>query len=266
MSQINEWSIVYEKAIKEDGELFFPERLDEKFLDQAKKVQGTVMFANQYLNEVFTDEDAKFKKVWFRHTIEVPQDVYTFAFIDPAISKKTTSDYTGITVVSVDHLTNWYVRVARREKLTPTQIISLMFDLQLNFKCLSIGVETVAYQEALLYMLDEEMRRRQMILPVTGIPRGPQDNKMMRILGLVPRYEWGRIYHIGPHNDLEKELLQFPKGAHDDVIDSLSSLESIIHYPIKKKENINAITNPHDPRYESALIRRLVNKRNEEQG
>lgn len=260
-----EWSIVYEKAIKEDGSLFFPERLSLDFLDKAKKVQGTIIFANQYLNEVFPAEDAKFKREWFKTTLFIPPDVYNFAFIDPAISTKDGADYTGIVVVSVDHLANWYVRVARRERLTPTQIVQMIFDLQKNFGCMSIGVETVAYQKALLYMLDEEMRKRQAILPVTGVNRGPTQSKEMRIMGLIPRYEWGRVYHVGEQSALERELLQFPRGEHDDVIDSLSSLESIIYYPELKKENTDGITNPHDPRYESSIIRRLVKTRNEEQ-
>ncbi len=262
--QINDWSIVYEKAIKDDGELFFPERLNLKFLDQAKKVQGTIIFANQYLNEVFPAEDAKFKKDWFKYTLQIPENVYTFAFIDPAISTKDGADYTGIVVVSVDAATNWYVLAARRERLTPTQIVNLVFEIQNRYKCMTIGIETVAYQKALLYMLDEEMRKRQMILPVTGVNRGPKQSKEMRILGLVPRYEWGRIYHVGEQPALERELLQFPRGEHDDVIDSAASLESIITYPAIKKENLDAITNPHDPRYESALIRRLVKQRNDE--
>lgn len=260
----NNWSVVYEKAIKEDGSLFFPERLNQSFLEQAKKVQGSQIFANQYLNEVFPEEDAKFRKTWFKYQSIIPTNHLNFAFVDPAISKKEGADYSGISVVSVDSETNWYMRVANRYRLNPTELVNKIFEIQNEFKCQIIGVESVAYQEALLYMLDIEARKRQIHLPLKEIKRGPNQSKVARILGLVPRYEFGRIYHCGVLEEYERELLQFPRGAHDDIIDSAASLESIIYYPEKIKENTN-VTNPLDPRYESAYIRRLAQRANEGQ-
>jgi phage terminase large subunit-like protein len=50
-----------------------------------------------------------------------------------------------------------------------------------------------------------------------------QQAKETRIRGLIPRYESKSIFHIeGECGDLEEELLTFPKGIHDDVIDSLA--------------------------------------------
>lgn len=48
-------------------------------------------------------------------------------------------------------------------------------------------------------------------------------NKEVRIEGLVPKYETGQVYHIeGECEDLEDELLKFPRSPHDDVADALS--------------------------------------------
>ncbi len=260
------WSIIYETAVNEDGTFYFPERLDQEFLDEARKKMGSMLFANQYLNEVFPAEDARFKKEYIKYWSSVPSRHFNFAFIDPAISTEDGADYTGICVVSVTSDTQWYMRVARRVRLNPTEIIHMIFDLQRQFNCKGIGIEDVAYQKALIYMMDEEMRRRQIFMPVKGINKGNKTSKEQHIMSLIPLFEWQRIL-LGPGmDDFEKELLQFPRSKHDDIVDACASLQQIIYYPQVEKENLDAIQNPNDPRYESALIRRLANRANEDNG
>lgn len=261
----NKWSIIYETAIKGDS-YYFPERLNGEFLLEARKKMGSMLFANQYLNEVFPAEDAKFKKEWIKYWSSVPERHTNFAFIDPAISTEDGADYTGIVVVSVTPETQWYIRVARRQRMNPTEIIHMIFDLYRTYKCAIIGIEDVAYQKALLYMMDEEMRRRKVFLPVRGINKGNKTSKEQHIMSLIPLFEWQRIL-LGPGmDDFEKELLQFPRSSHDDIIDACASLQQIIYYPQAEKENLDGITNPNDPRYESALIRRLAGRANEALG
>ena len=58
--------------------------------------------------------------------------------------------------------------------------------------------------------------------------------KETRIRGLIPRYESGAIYHItGTCQELEEELLKFPKGIHDDVADSCQYQNMIAEPPMK---------------------------------
>lgn len=256
------WSIVYEKAIKEDGSLYFPEKLDKEFLDHAQKNMGSILFANQYLNEIFPSEDAKFQQSWFTYYTVLPEtDLYTFAFIDPAISKRETSDYTGISVVSVDRDMNWWVRRAMREKLTPSQTIDLIFDLQRIYKCKGIGIESQAYQEALIHFLTIEMRKRHVVLPVTDVKRGPRDNKNMRIQGLIPYYKWGFMHHPTGCSEYERELLQFPRSAHDDISDSMASLKELVFYPSKERTLHEPV--PGSAKYEQKIIQELSQRANE---
>lgn len=251
------WSVIYEKAIKADGSLFFPERLTQEFLDGAKKTMGSYIFANQYQNEIIPDGDQVFKKSWLRFYSELPTKKHTFAFIDPALSQADTADFTGLTVVDVDVDGNWYLRNAQRFKINPTQIVELVFNVNQQFKPNVIGIEDVAYQKALLYMLSEEMRRHNVVLPVTGINPGTDKTKEMRILGLVPRFEWGRILMAQGLTDFEMEYLQFPRGSHDDLLDSLSQIEQIVYYPQKQGEKLEQPHSQHDPNYEKWYIQNL---------
>lgn len=252
------WSMVYEKAIREDGSLLFPERLTKEFLDGARRTMGSYLFANQYQNEVIPDDKKTFKPDWLRYYKSIPAGTYRFGFIDPAIGQLKRHDYTGISVIDVDVDGVWYLRVACRIRLTPTQIVDKMFELCDTFQLKALGVETVAYQEALLYILSEKMRRDKKQIPVTGIKRDKK-SKQTRILGLVPRFEWGRLLVSQGMVDFEDEYGTFPRGAHDDILDSIASLEEIVFYPTKEKEKpIEKPNSAHDPNYERWAIQRLV--------
>lgn len=215
---------------------------------------GSYIYANQYQNEIIPEEDQTFKKHWLRYYTELPERVHSFGFIDPAISEADTADYTGITVISVDTDQNWYVRYAIRERMNPTEIINRAFELCDWFQIQTLGVEDVAFQRAIIHFAHEEMKRRNRRIPVTGVKRGADRTKEMRILGLVPRFEFGTCLLKQGLHDLERELLEFPRGAHDDVIDSLASLESIVVYPQKARATRDN-PNPNDPGYESWYIR-----------
>lgn len=216
------------------------------------------------MNEVIPSDLQTFKRQWFRYYTELPKTKNTFVFIDPALSEADTSDYTGVVVVHVDHEKKWYVEHAARLRITPTELVSYVFKVNEQFKPNVIGIEEVAYQKALLYFLDEEMRRRNVLLPVTGVKQPNTKTKQTRILSLVPRFEWSRIFlNMGQH-DLEMELLQFPRGAHDDLIDSLASIEHIYFAPDNKPEELKKPNTAHDPNYEKWFIQNQLKNREQE--
>lgn len=226
-------------------------------------MQGSYIFSNQYQNCVIPEDARVFKPEWIRYYKELPQTVNYFAFIDPAISLENHADYTALAVVAIDSDGTYYVVHASRHRITPPEIINLCFTVQNQYNCLCIGIEEIAYQKALLYMVDEEMRRRGVIIPVKGVKPGNQVSKEYRIQGLVPRFEWGRCFLKQGLVDLENELSQFPRAAHDDLLDALSSIEQIAVIPEKEKFKDDK-PNPGSPEYEGWYIRQLnQNKRPE---
>jgi len=230
----NGWAVCYESAIKDDGSLFFPSRLSKEFLDKIRKTQGSYIFSNQYQNEVIPTEHCVFKPEWKVYWDELPKNKNTFAFIDPAISQEEHADYTALTVVDVDSNGDWFVRIARRFRMNPTEIVEMVFKIADQFKPMCIGIEDFAYQKALLYMVHEKSKMLKRVVPVKGINSGNQISKLTRILGLVPRFEWGKIKLARGLVDLEDELDKYPRSAHDDILDSLSNIELIAYAPQKE--------------------------------
>lgn len=254
------WAVVYEKAIRDDGSLLFPKKLSADYLQRQRKAQGSYIFAHQYLNEIIPSDDQDFKKEWLVYYESLPKIKHTFAFVDPAISLENAADYTAFVVVDVDVDNQWYLKLARRVRITATQTIALIFKLQEQFKCQMIGVETVAYQKALMHFLDDEMRKRKTTIPVTDINRGPDKSKLTRIRSLVPRFEWGRIFVKPGLYDFEDEYTKFPRGTYVDLLDALASIEEIAYPPEKPKE-LDIEPAPNHPDYEKWYIRKRLSEK-----
>jgi predicted phage terminase large subunit-like protein len=227
------------KAIDDNGQLLMPNRLTKEFLDNIKKTQGTYHFSCQYLNEPVSDETAVFKKEDFQHykpeDIDIPLNI--FMSIDPAISVEKTADYSAIVVGGFDNSGNIYILDMFRERVESKDLMNQIFQMAEKWRPKMVGIETVAFQQVLIYNLNDEMRSRGVYLPVTGFKRDTSESKEMRIRALQPKYQSHNIYHPQKHAylfDLEFELLRFPRGKTDDIIDAEADLLQIA-YPRKNK-------------------------------
>lgn len=250
------WSCVYKGCYDEHGDTIF-HKLTPEFLANAKRTLGSYMFANQYLNQVIPTDLQTFKREWITYYSELPKRHNTFLFIDPAISKADSADFTGVVVVHVDVQGRWYVSFARRYKISPTEIVDLVFKLHEQFSPNVIGIEAVAYQKALFYFINEEMRRRNVLLPLKDVVPPTTKTKEARILSLVPRIEWGHMHFNQGLQDLELEMMQFPRGVHDDLIDSLASIEYIASTPAPERQELKEL-GPHHPDYEKYWLQQHI--------
>jgi len=220
-------------------EMLFPEKFDAKHLKKLREQQGPYHFSCQYLNDPVSPEDADFKVEWFSYY--EPNDlkgliINNFVTVDPALSEDTRADFTAIVTTGVDQYNNIYIRNIIRKKMSPSELNEELFKLWLEYKPLIMGVEDVAYQKVLRYSLLEEMKKRGVYLPIRELKPGGRA-KDQRIRGLQPLYANKRIHHarIVPNiKNLEDELLRFPFGTHDDVIDALAYGNDIWFAPGKR--------------------------------
>lgn len=225
------FNIITRAAHNPDGTLFFPERLTEKFLQETKESQGSYLYSCQYENNPVDEESATFKRSSFvtkEWSLVRDIPINWYLSIDPSYEGQY-SDYAALVVAGMDFQRNLYVRHVTRQKMTYGEIISRMFDLYIEFKPREIALETIATQKSIQYMLNEEQKKRGMWLPIREI-RSRSKSKEERIKGLAPYYEFGRIFHIkecAQRDELEYELIHFPKGTHDDVIDALATVLEI---------------------------------------
>lgn len=227
-NEMENFNVLIRQAYNKDGSLFFPEILTAEELELRKKQQGSYIFSCQYMNNPVDDETATFKRsLMIRKPWELVRDqpINWYLSVDPSYEGQY-SDYAALVVAGMNHQRDLYVRHVLRKKMTYGDIIENMFDLYNRFQPKAILLETIAAQKSIMYELNNEQKRRGTWLPTTEI-RSRTKSKEERIRALAPFYEFGHIFHVkecSQIEDLEYELLHFPKGTHDDCIDALATV------------------------------------------
>ena len=215
------------------------EKLEAKRRDMAIEGKSDAAFYQEYFNEPVSEEDQIFKRPMFRYFNDVqlkevimkkPHKFYIM--VDPAISKKETADFTAIVCVLVNTKNEMYIVEVIRDRLNPIELIKELFGMYERWNPEKVGIETVAYQKSLVYFIEEEKKRPQSTVTSMQIQEIKADtDKERKIKGLQPRYAIGSVYHKEKDpatKVIEGELLRFPKGATDDVIDALASILQMI--------------------------------------
>ena len=246
---VPEDAIFIRGAYNTDGGLYFPERFNEDKLAELKKLHGSYIFSAFYMNEPVDEDTALIKKSQILYygkseNRKEPkmENMNVFAACDPAVSQDVYADYSTIVVVGVDVENDWYVLEIRREKWTVGTMVEELFAVYKNWRPLTISIETIGQAQGLMTPIHDEEARRGIYLPIVEIKARPQIRKETRIRSILqPRYERGKVFIKRDMFDLEEELLKFPKAGHDDIIDSLTDIESISFSPDKEeKEKVKA--------------------------
>lgn len=223
----------------EDFVPLWPGKFDRKALFEKLREEGWAHFSSQYLNDPVPEEDAVFKRSWFQYPdpTEIRGKLLNkFLLIDPAISLNKEADNTAMVVIGVDEYNNIWILDIVRAKLSPNDIINEIFRLRDKWNLVDIGIETMAFQKALAYILRDDIRFKNRPFRITEL-KPNERSKDVRIKGLQPFYENGKVFHnrtLANNIYLEDELIRFPRSTHDDIIDALAYAPDII-YPAKQK-------------------------------
>lgn len=218
----------------------WPEKFTRQELMTRQREKGWYEFSAQYLNDPVPVEDADFKREWFQYFDREEmrgKEMRTIATVDPAISLEKDADFTGIAVTGIDQFANLFIKDIVRKRMKPNEIINAIFYLDEMWHPQLWVIETIAYQKALAYALRDEMQRRRRFLPIQEINQHER-SKDQRIRGMQPVYMNKKVFHPKNHAlvpYLEEELLHFPRGRHDDMIDALSMAFDFLTPPRPRK-------------------------------
>ena len=219
---------IYDK----DGDLLWPEHFGQAAIE-AKKASFAAAgqlntFYREYYSKIRNEESQPFKNRYIQYE-QIPADekvVGTAIACDPAISNKPGSACFGLAAVSMTQGGKIYVRdVFLKVGVTPREQINKYFEFYQTYRPRYAGVESIAYQAALIHLLREEMFRRKLYFELTPITHSMK--KEERILGILqPRYAAGYVKHCGVFSEYETQLLDFPNGLVDgpDVVAMALSL------------------------------------------
>ena len=224
--------------IDENGNSAWPEkwplRAIEKEREEFALLGKTDLWYMNKMCECISPMSQKFKREYFKYYDRVPDlhgmNIYTA--VDLAVSQKVNADYSAIVTVGVNSAGHWFVLDIEYGRYDPSTTIDAIFSAVQKWKPLNVGIETVAYQSALQHFLEKEMPARGIFFRTT--PLKAEKKKELRIDAIQPRFKLGTVWFKSQAvwlPEIESELLAYPHGARDDVIDALAYMEQMVSTP-----------------------------------
>jgi phage terminase large subunit-like protein len=214
---------------KQDGEPVF---LSAETLSEKRRDMGPYTYGTQMLQDPVADRAMSFKDEWlvYYETLGDTSKWNKYIIVDPASSKKATSDYTVMVVIGLAPDNNYYRLDAVRDRMNLTQRASKLFELHRIHQPKAVGYEKYGMQadiEHIKYVMEQKNYR----FPI--IELGGSMPKEDRIKMLIPVYEQKRFYSPkrlmfvdteGVTRDyvqlfMTDEFLAFPVSVHDDMLD-----------------------------------------------
>jgi len=242
------WKVVTYKAILDDGNPLWPSRWPLKKLEERKQFyidSGTpAKFYQEYMNQAKSPEDQIFSEEditdglykgnvryddsadsW-RIELEDGKKEYVNIYIgvDPASTINSYSDFSVIMVIGVTAEYDYYVLDYWRKRVLPMECADEIFRFVKQYSPVRrVNIETIAYQEMLRDYVYKKSKSEGIFIP--GIEKGikgygNQKKKDRLFEGLQPMFKQGAVHLKKTHHEFIGELLDFPKGSHDDCIDA----------------------------------------------
>ena len=186
-------------------------------LDYLEEIRHTRSFRLNMMNDPMAADGEYWTDTDF--TIgAVPALTHQVLSIDPAVTSKAKSDYTALAVVGYSASEKrcvvraaWHVRIQPGGPLRD-RVLAI---LDLFPDTVGVVVETNQGGDAWLALLHG--------LPVPIRTVHQKEPKEVRAARLLNHYQRGRVWHERHLAAVEEEMVAFPKGPHDDLVDAVGT-------------------------------------------
>src|SRR6185369_16816969 len=216
-----------------EGSLLWPEKFPVERLKKIKKTfvdAGNLAgFNMEYRNIAIDTSSGFFRPEDFRPMSEEDEKKkFTYyCGVDFAISTKERRDFTVMVVAAIDQDGILFVVDVIRGRWDGNQIIDEMLALETAYRPEEWYIEAGAIQKALGPAMEMKMREAEegKGLYMNLCPMVPTKDKQSRARSIQARIRAKAVkFHKNASwfPDFEQELIQFPRGTHDDQVDALA--------------------------------------------
>lgn len=212
--------------IRREGDLLHEARMGEETLAALRNSLGPASFNAQYQQDPDSPEGEIFKKSWFKYVSEIPdapEGIWTFS-VDTALTVSQTSDYTAI-IIAYSDASGHYLRYATVGRWDYDQLVSMVSKLVQQLKH---DFHFIIEAAGVGYALATSLKRAGKKI----FHYYPKDGKVARAYAVQALVSAGRLNFYrnleesknGWIKPLLDELLLFPHGRFDDLVDSLTQM------------------------------------------
>jgi predicted phage terminase large subunit-like protein len=243
------WTVINFPAIAEtddylgrkEGEPLWPEfGFDLQRLEEIRSDVGSYVFNALYQQRPSAAGGTIFKREHFQYFREelihnIPYLVvgekkydkfkcWAFQTVDTANSEKTINDYFVVSTWYVTPDSDLLLYDVHRTHVTGPDQKPLIRELQVRYRVKFTAIEDKTFGTNLI----QECKRDGMSIRPIKVDK----DKITRSLVIAARYEVGKVWHREDApwlTDYEDELLSFPRGKHDDQVDTASMAGEVVH-------------------------------------
>lgn len=152
---------------------------------------------------------------------EIKKPVHVFTGVDPASSIRSTADYSTIVSIAIDQDKNRYILPYYRKRVTPLHLATGVIDEWKKYRPVRMKIETIGYQEMLREYVKMESEAQNIYISGLEVGEKPRQEKSLRLESLQPFFAQHKMFIKEDQYDLISELLLYPRGKHDDLLDGL---------------------------------------------
>tara|TARA_R110000765_G_scaffold416015_5_gene517545 strand:- start:978 stop:2453 length:1476 start_codon:yes stop_codon:yes gene_type:complete len=235
---------------------------------ELESIARVSVFYREYLCQIVGDEDQLFSEKYLKyHNYDYSIDgdgqhflvdgekklpVNIFMGVDPASSIKKTADYSVIMPIAVDKDNNRYILPYYRKRATPMKLAESIIQYFKMYKPSKVRIESVGYQEMLREYIRTRCDEENIFIAGLEIKESPRTSKSSRLETMEPYFAQGKMYMKKDMIELKDELLLYPRGKHDDLLDGMfyamkkcyrpSHVDEVKHTNKNEEHEVNSIS------------------------
>ena len=204
-------------ALDDEGNSYWPDMYPAAWLEQRQRAEPHT-FAAWYQQKPLQSSAEIFKPHWFQYKHADARDTLYQSW-DTAVKTGQGNDYTACIEGRVDRNSNVYVTDIYRKKLEFPQLIEQVERFGRRRPHIALVEDKASGSPAI------QTLKQSSSLPIVGVvPKGDKEERARSVTGW---FESGKVFFPPNHPmlaELEHELLSFPDGLNDDMVDALTQL------------------------------------------
>jgi predicted phage terminase large subunit-like protein len=190
----------------------------DRLMEMKSKI-GSVAFSMQFQNEVVASEDAGVRWDWIeraRNGYDMPERPYKVYMGVDFASKGKDTDYFSISVIAIKNDCVYLIDSFRGNMFMNEQFDQI-YKYDDKWNPTRIAVDSAAMQKA----ITQDLGVKYPGMPIVPVKPSIVNDKETRYQRLAALFEANRIFLRPDLTIYVDEIMMFPRGSHDDTLDSL---------------------------------------------